>query len=155
MQRKLYRIEIHLLEAAGVARSCEVPVLGIEIALNIELCGNPARVFHFDAEHANLVPAGDVAPSVEPVVFGLEIHQPGLDDDIRYGPEVKLDVFIHRDILERRLTGIGQVSGVADTPVDLQHPAGDGCFAQFMLGVILEAKKADHRVALPLLLVFV
>ena len=81
-QRKFYRIEIHLLKAAGVACSCKVPVLGIEIPSNLDLRGNLARVSGLDAERANLIPARDIAPVVERVVFGLEVHQLRLDDDI-------------------------------------------------------------------------
>lgn len=56
-QRKLDRIEIDLLEAARVARSCYVPVLGIEVAPDFDLDGDFTSVSHLDAERVNLVPA--------------------------------------------------------------------------------------------------
>jgi hypothetical protein len=71
---ELDRIHVHPLEVVDLAGSFERPVLRIEVAADLDLDGDVARVADLDPKTADLVPAGDVTGQVEAVVARLKLH---------------------------------------------------------------------------------
>ena len=97
---ELDRIEIDLLERTKIAAVVDVPVLRIEVAFYLDPGADVSRIFNFNLERADFIPAGNVAVAAESVVFRLEVNQLRLDHEIGDVAEIKLHVLIDGDILE-------------------------------------------------------
>src|SRR4030042_401437 len=74
IKRELNRIHVDLLERTEVAAVVDIPVLHVKVAFYLDLDANVTSIPDFYRERVNFIPAGNVAATVEYIVFRLKIH---------------------------------------------------------------------------------
>ncbi|MBA7473754.1 hypothetical protein ES707_09098 [subsurface metagenome] len=131
------------------------PVRSAEAASDFYLNRQRSRVCNFNLPGAYFVPAGNIAPVVEDVIFRLEIHQLRFNLNQPCRPEIQLNFFIHRNVLDTRTADIRQIALFIGMAVYLHVPIRDRGLAQIMLFIVCELDESDCLVAPALFIVFI